>query len=641
MSDPVAHALGERIKELASLHRVAGLLHDDTLAISAVLDTVAGSLPAAFQFPEVACARIIDGAAEHRSPGFVETPWMLRTTRASGDGASLTIEVAYREERPPADEGPFLAEERHLLDSTTEMLRVAMGRRRAQERLSLAVQGTGAGVWEWDIASGRVSWSREMEAIAGLAPGTFPGTLEAVDRLVHPEDLERVRAAADQLLVEGSPLVSAEYRIVRPDGSVRWVSSSAQMVRATDGSPLRVLGLALDSTARHALEDQLRQAQKLDALGGMAAAIAHDFNNMLTVILSVTEMALLQSGAGESSRQDLVEIQKAGLRAADLTRQLLAFSRHQVLQPRIIDLDLVIRGVEGMIRRLLREDIEIVLLPGRATGRAFADPGQLEQALINLAVNARDAMPTGGRLTLATEDVELGAAYAARHPDVKPGRFVMLSVTDDGVGMTAAERARAFEPFFTTKGPGKGTGLGLATVFGIVRQSGGHVALYSEPGHGTTFRIYLPRVDRAAEPPAIEPPPSGDDRGDETILLVEDDAQVRSILATALRHGGYRVLEAANAGEAFLAAEQHPARIDLLATDVVMPRMSGHDLAARLAAVRPLMKVLYLSGHAGDEVARHGVAEPNIALVEKPLTPHTLLRAVRRVLDAGAARLPV
>jgi len=384
-------------------------------------------------------------------------------------------------------------------------------------------------------------------------------------------------------------------------------------------------------------EEQLRQAQKMEAIGGLAGGVAHDFNNLLSIILSYSDMLASSLKPSDPMRADLGEINKAGLRAADLTRQLLAFSRQQVLLPRIVDLNAICSGMEKMLRRVIGEDVELASRAAPALGKILADPGQLEQVIMNLAVNARDAMPSGGKLTIETAEVELDEAYASEHAGVTPGVHVMLAVSDTGIGMGQATQARMFEPFFTTKEPGKGTGLGLATVFGIVRQSGGTIWVYSELGAGTTFKVYFPTATQASIPPPSVPPPDVHTlHGSETILLVEDDEGVRVLARTILRKYGYNALDAQSGGDAFLLCEQHAAPIHLLLTDVVMPRMSGRQLAERLLSIRPQMKVLYMSGYTDDAVVRHGILESTIAFLQKPIMPHALARKVREVLGPAA-----
>jgi PAS domain S-box-containing protein len=466
-------------------------------------------------------------------------------------------------------------------------------------------------------------WGRSCASLYE-APGSW---LEAV----HPEDRERVK---ESLLGQGVGRYDNVYRIVRPDGSTRWIRARAYAVNDATGRAYRVAGISRDITEQRRLEEQFRQAQKMEAVGRLAAGVAHVFNNVLSVILSYTTIALDELPVGERARDDIEEVRRAAERATELTRHLLALSRRQVLQPRVLDMIHVVTGMEKMLRRLLGEDVELSLLTAQRAGKVHADPNQIEQVIMNLAVNARDAMPRGGKLSIEVANVDLDAAYAAGHSAVAPGGYVMLAMTDTGIGMDAATRERIFEPFFTTKERGKGTGLGLATVFGIVQQSGGHIWVYSEVGHGTTFKVYLPRTDRVDGAIEAPPPQASPRRGTETILLVEDDEQLRTMMRTILRRHGYNVLDSQNGGEAYLLCEKYPARIHVLVTDVVMPRMSGRELADRLVAMRPDMRVLFVSGHTEDAIVHHGVLDAGIAFLQKPITPNALLRRVREVLDA-------
>lgn len=381
--------------------------------------------------------------------------------------------------------------------------------------------------------------------------------------------------------------------------------------------------------------DQLRQAQKMEAVGRLAGGVAHDFNNVLSVILSYGELILEGLPPADPIRPDIGEICKAATRATSLTRQLLTFSRQRVVETRVIDLHAVLEGMHGMMERILGEDVELVCVAPPTAGRVKADPSQIEQVILNLVVNSRDAMPTGGKLTIETSNITLDASYIEGHLAVTPGRYVMLAVSDTGAGMDRETQARIFEPFYTTKEVGKGTGLGLSTVFGIVQQSGGSIWVYSEPGKGTTFKIYLPRVDAEVDT-VTRPPAPATLRGTETILLVEDEEQVRAIVLSVLSRQGYVVMPARDARDALLLSERHPGTIDLLLTDVVMPHMSGPVLAKHLAAARPRMKVLCMSGYTDDSIVRHGVLEAGVAFMQKPVTPSSLATKVREVLDSGA-----
>ena len=427
-----------------------------------------------------------------------------------------------------------------------------------------------------------------------------------------------------------------ESRWKRQDGSALFVRLSGRTVLGEGGALEGFEVIAEDVRERRRLEEQLRQAQKMEAVGRLAGGIAHDFNNLLTVVTGYNDLLLANVKAEDGVRGYLEEIKRAAERATDLTRQLLAFSRKQVLAPQVLDLNAVVAGMDKMLRHVIGEDIDLATVLEPRLGRVKADPGQVEQVLMNLAVNARDAMPQGGKLTLTTANVDLDRTYTLRHILTAPGPHVMLAVSDTGCGMDSETLNHLFEPFFTTKEPGRGTGLGLAMVYGIVQQSGGNIWVYSEPGKGSTFKIYLPRVQESAtreEPREASEVPT---QGSEVVLVVEDDAAVRPLVRGLLGAHGYKVLIAPGPEEALRICADHKESIDLLLTDLVMPKMSGRQLAERLVSLRPKLKVLYMSGYTDDAIVHHGVLEKGTAFLQKPFTPGALARKVREVLDAPA-----
>jgi two-component system, cell cycle sensor histidine kinase and response regulator CckA len=448
-------------------------------------------------------------------------------------------------------------------------------------------------------------------------------------RREHDDYLERYRRTGERHLIG----TQRELAALRKDGTVFPVHLSVGEI-ALEGRQV-FTGIVHDLTVRKDLERQLFQSQKMEAIGVLAGGVAHDFNNLLTVIMGYADLLIATIPLEGTTGEALTMIKKTGERAAALTRQLLIFSRKQVLEPVVLDLNTIVRELSKMLRRMIGDDIELVTRLAPDLGRAKADPSQVEQVLLNLAVNARDAMPRGGSLTIETANADLDEAFTRPHPDLPPGPYVRLTMRDTGVGMDEATKARIFEPFFTTKELGKGTGLGLATVYGIVKQSGGHVAVESAPARGATFHVYLPRLEAAAAV-AQAPPAFQVAGGTETLLLVEDQDDVRRLARMILEASGFRVLEAINGEDAVATYQRHAGAIDLLVTDVMMPRMNGPELAAALQAVQPGLRVLFVSGFASDAIVRRDVLERGLAFLQKPFTPTTLVRKVREVLDQAA-----
>ena len=506
--------------------------------------------------------------------------------------------------------------------------------RRYQELLDHIINANPNLIFVRDAGGAYLLVNQALATAFGTTVDALVGKTDA--ELGSPEELLTSFRTDHEVLESGRPALIAEQALTSATtGATRWYQTNKVPIRlAGDPSP-KVLGVATDITERKRLEDQLRQAQKMEAVGQLAGGIAHDFNNVLTAVLGHAELLLTNRETPSRMRPDLDEIRRAAEHAAALTRQLLAFGRRQILQPRNLQLNELIREVERMLRRLLAENIEIELRLAARLGTIRADPNQLSQVLVNLAVNARDAMPNGGRLVIETVNLTFDQIFAHAHLGVTPGRYVGLIVTDTGVGMDEETRARLFEPFFTTKKQGQGTGLGLSTVYGIVRQSGGSIFVDTALERGTTFKVYLPRIDAPPEEQQARSAEGGVG-GDETILLAEDSVQVRALAAHVLRMAGYTVLEAPNGAEAERIAAEYPDTIHLLFTDLIMPGISGRELARRLQARRPELRVLFASGYTDDSILKEGDFARGTFL-QKPFSVRDLRAHVRRVLDRVAA----
>jgi PAS domain S-box-containing protein len=504
--------------------------------------------------------------------------------------------------------------------------------RQSQQKLRIHLEHTPLAVVEWDLGFRVTVWNPSAERIFGYLRQEAIG--QHASFIVPPQYRQHVDQVWQSLLKQQGGARSTNDNLTK-DGRI--ISCEWYNTPLVDDSG-RVLGVASmvqDVTERVALEERLRQSQKMEAVGRLAGGVAHDFNNLLTVILGYSQ--ILADGVPSGSRlaDSTAQIKSAADRAAGITRQLLAFSRKQVLSPRIINLNEILLNLDSLLRRLIGEDIEVMTLPAEGLGSVKADPGQIEQVIMNLALNSRDAMPQGGKLTLETANANLDETYAHDRQLVEPGRYVMLTVSDTGHGMSAETQARIFEPFYTTKEVGKGTGLGLSMVYGIVKQSGGYIWVYSEPDRGSTFKIYLPRVDQPVESVGVEKPPNGVQRGTETILLVEDDPQLRQLSSSVLTHCGYKVLVAGSPEEGLAICKADPSDIRLLVTDVVMPRMNGRQLAEQILQIAPKLRVLYISGYTNNAIVHYGVLDPGLWFLPKPFTLSALIVKVREVLDAG------
>ena len=507
--------------------------------------------------------------------------------------------------------------------------------RDSEDRLRVALRAARMGIWRWHLPSNSQRVDGSMARLLGLGDEEVVETYEQFREHVLADDREAVDAAFNHTVRTGEEM-HVEFRVLWPDGSVRWLADHGQAVRDDGGRLEYLTGAAIDVTERKTAEERLLQAQRMDAVGRLAGGVAHEINNMMTAVLGFSAL-LLDRLDGDERAADVRQIHRAAERAAGITRQLLAFGRRQLLRPRVLDLNRLVGGLEPMMRRVLGEDKEFAAELAPELGRVRADPGQLEQVLLNLTLNARDAMPTGGTFTIRTRNVTVDQADENRSGDeeLPPGRYVLLEASDTGHGMDRATRARAFEPFFTTKPFGQGTGLGLATVFGILRQSGGAVRVHSAPGEGTTFHVFLPEVaDAAADLDKAGPPPA--ERGSGTVLVVEDEELVREFTCRSLRARGYRCLDVATGIEALDLVRRGTEQIDAVVSDVVLPGMGGGAMAERLAELRPTVPVLFISAYTGEEVIRRGLIAPGVPFLQKPFTPDVLAERLRELLAAAA-----
>ncbi len=511
----------------------------------------------------------------------------------------------------------------------TERKRAETALRESEQRLQLATKAGKIGVWDWDIVNNEIHWGDSMYSLYEVPKEDFDGAYEAWTRILHPDDrpfvMQEIQAA-----LRGEREYAAEFRIVRPDGTIRIIKAESHLLRDENGSPVRMIGTNRDITDELDLQGQLNQSQKMESVGQLAGGVAHDFNNMLCVILGHTEMVMDQIAPDHPLFASLQEIRNAAEHSADLTRQLLAFARKQTVAPKVIDLNTTIGGMLKMLGRLIGEHIQLTFLPGNLLWPVNVDPSQIDQMLANLCVNARDAIANVGSLRIATVNCTVDAEACACLPEASPGDYVQLSVSDTGAGMDKETISHIFEPFFTTKETGKGTGLGLATVYGIVKQNNGFITVQSEPGEGTTISICLPRHVGTPAPARERGEEKPSARTHETILLVEDEEAILNLTKSILERNGFQVLAANTPDDAIRLAGEH--RVDLLVTDVIMPAMNGRDLASHLQNLHPHLKCLFMSGYTADVISQHGVLEQGAFFIQKPFSLHDLLARVREAL---------
>ncbi|MBU1168021.1 MAG: response regulator [Proteobacteria bacterium] len=511
----------------------------------------------------------------------------------------------------------------------------------SEERLRMTLEATKTATWDWEIKNDQWHASPHYHTLLGYNPDPDFSDREVWLERVHPDDRGLVKEKIERILSGKDSEYIYEARLRHADGTYRWQHVSGYVVQHdTDGKPLHMMGTRVDITGRkqaeaeqETLQAQLNQAQKMEYVGRLAGGVAHDFNNMLGVILGNTELALEQVDLGSSLHSDLMEIQKAAMRSADFTRQLLAFARKQTVAPKILDLNDTVEGMLKMLRRLIGEDIDLAWLPGTGLWPVKMDPGQIDQILANFCVNARDAITDVGTVTIETSTETFDKDYCSNLSEVVPGDYVLLNVSDNGLGMTQETLGHLFEPFFTTKEMGKGTGLGLATVYGIVKQNNGFIRVESEPGQGTSFRIYLPRYEGKDDAASISPPTAESLQGQETILLVEDEPAILKMTSIMLENQGYTLLAASSPKEAVTLAQKHTGEIHLLMTDVIMPEMNGRELSLSILSLYPNLKCLFMSGYTADVIAHHGVLDEHVNFIQKPFAKMDLALKIRRVLE--------
>jgi len=633
--------LAARVKELSCLYGISKVTERPKASFEEIARGILALIPPAWQYPEITCARIILNGQEFTTKNFKETDWKQTSDIFVNGKQAGVLEVNYLEERPEKDEGLFLKEERSLIDAIAERLGHILDRIKGKEELQRTnrfldsiIENIPNMIFLKDAKELRfIRFNRAGEDLLGYSRDDLLGKN---DYDLFPKEQADWFTEKDQKVLREMDVIDIEEEPVRTrHKGERTLHTKKVPILNVEGEPEYLLGISEDITERKKLEAQFQQAQKMEAVGRLAGGVAHDFNNLLMTIMGNADLMLMGLAEDDPFREKLEQIGQNGKRAARLTRQLLAFSRKQILQPVALDLNELIKGFVKMLERLIGEDVELETVLVSGLRLVKADPGQVEQIIMNLVINARDAMPGGGKVIIETANADLDEDYVRAHDvSLQPGPYVMLAVSDTGTGMDEETRSNIFEPFFTTKEVGKGTGLGLSTVYGIVKQSGGYIWVYSEPGQGTTFKIYLPAVVGETVQRKKEQPPADDLTGSETILVVEDDDALRNLGREILERQGYRVLDAGNGIEALRISEAHRGQIHLMITDVVMPKMGGKKVADRSQPLYPQMKVIYMSGYTDNSIAHHGILAPGLNFLQKPFSPEVLARKVREVLDA-------
>jgi two-component system cell cycle sensor histidine kinase/response regulator CckA len=636
------HDLNERVKELNCLYAISKLIETPDISLDEIIQGVVDLIPLALVHPENTCSRIFIDGKEYKTKNFKKANRKLSNDIFINDKRMGVLEVYQLEGKPEIDEGSFLNEEKSLINAITERLGQLIEKKQGEEvtrrnRIKFYNHFNDAPIM-YVITEN----CNSLPIIADVNKLFLHKTGYSRDEVVGqpldifyiPESRHKSSKGGYQRSLNGS-LIEEQRDLVSKNGRVINTTFHAVPEKDDSGNVTGTRAAFIDITEPKRLEKQLIQSQKMEAIGTLAGGIAHDFNNILTTIIGYAQLTLMKVGKDDVLRDEIEEIREAGERAAALTRQLLAFSRKQIIQPKILDPNKLLSDIKNMLVRLIGEDIELLIIPESALWKIEIDPGQMEQVIMNLVVNAKDAMPFGGKLTIETANMDLDENYLAEHGIVEKqaGSYVMLAVSDTGSGMDKEVREQIFDPFYTTKEKGKGTGLGLSTIYGIIKQNNGLIWVYSEPGKGSTFKIYLPKAKGNVNAEEKEQTPVEDLNGSETILIVEDEDSLRKLVQNALQQYKYRVLMAENGEDALRISKEHEGTIDLMITDVVMPKMSGKETAERLQPLYPQMKVIYMSGYTDDSIVHHGVLAPGLNFLEKPFSPEVLVRKARQVLD--------